>query len=159
MIKIFWGGRGGDTFKTPSPYEQLLPLPTPYFKMFLERSLNDPPPPITPLQASFTATPPPHPSTTPSPHPKNFDHTLDYLVVTLINTDTEILPKFFSWLISRKVYLPVSKFSSRLIKSEINNGRSKAGVVNMSTPLNLVGFWFLLVDTHVSASLFFTISS
>ena len=40
-IKIFLGGgRGGDTFKTPSPYEQLLPLPTPCFKMFLERSLN-----------------------------------------------------------------------------------------------------------------------
>ena len=35
---------GGDTFKTPSPYEQLLPLPTPCFKMFLERSLDDPPP-------------------------------------------------------------------------------------------------------------------
>ena len=63
MIKIFWGGRGGDTFKTPFPYEQLLPLPTPYFKMFLERSLNDPPPPATPLQASFTATPPPQSTT------------------------------------------------------------------------------------------------
>ena len=45
MIKIFRGGRGGDTFKTPSLHEQLLPLTTPYFKMFLERSLNDPPPP------------------------------------------------------------------------------------------------------------------
>ena len=40
MIKIFRGGRGGDTFKTP--YEQLLPLPTSCFKMFLERSLNPP---------------------------------------------------------------------------------------------------------------------
>ena len=48
------GGRGGDTFKTPSPYEQLLTLPTPCFKMFLERSLNDPLPPTTPLQAPFT---------------------------------------------------------------------------------------------------------
>ena len=38
------GGRGGDTFKPPSPYEQLLPLPTPCFEMFLERSLNDPHP-------------------------------------------------------------------------------------------------------------------
>ena len=66
MIKIFCGGRGGDTFKTPSPspYEQLLPLPTPCFEMFLERSLNDPPPPPPPLEASFTATP--SPSTTPS---------------------------------------------------------------------------------------------
>ena len=63
---------------TPSkplpPYEQLLPSPTPYFKMFLERSLNDPPPPTTPLQAPFTATP--SPSITPSPPSKNFDHTL-----------------------------------------------------------------------------------
>ena len=32
--KNFLEGRGGDTFKTPSPYEQLLPLPTPCFKMF-----------------------------------------------------------------------------------------------------------------------------
>ena len=32
MIKIFWGGgRGGDTFKPPSLYEQLLHLPTPCF--------------------------------------------------------------------------------------------------------------------------------
>ena len=33
MIKIFLGGggRGSDTFKTPSPCEQLLPLPTPCF--------------------------------------------------------------------------------------------------------------------------------
>ena len=69
------GGRGGDTFKTSSPYEQLLPLPTPYFKMFLERSLNDPPPLTTPLQASFTATP--SPSITPSPL-KNVNHTLKY---------------------------------------------------------------------------------
>ena len=71
MIKIFRGGRGGNTFKTPPPYKQLLPLPTPYFKMFLERSLNDP---HTPLQASFTAAPHPihHPF---PPPPKNFDHT------------------------------------------------------------------------------------
>ena len=40
--------------KPSSPYEQLSPLPTPCFKMFLERSLNDPPPSSTPLQASFT---------------------------------------------------------------------------------------------------------
>ena len=45
MIKIFrGGGQGGDTFKNHSLYEQLLPLPTPCFKMFLERSLADPPP-------------------------------------------------------------------------------------------------------------------
>ena len=54
-IKIFRGGAGVVTpSKPPPPYEQLLSLPTPYFKMFLERSLNDP---HTPLQAPFTATP------------------------------------------------------------------------------------------------------
>ena len=79
MIKIFRGGRGGDTFKTPPPCEQLLPLPIPCFKMFLERSLNDP---TTPLQASFTATP--SPSTTPPPPPKNFDHTLTISVLFFI---------------------------------------------------------------------------
>ena len=74
MIKIFRGGsRGGDTFKTPSPppYEQLLPLPTPFFEMFLERSLNDPPPPHFKHLSLLPLTP----STTPSPPPKNFDHT------------------------------------------------------------------------------------
>ena len=67
MIKIFRGGgeegRGGDTFENPSLYEQLLPLPTSCFRMFLERSLTDPPPPHS--QAPVTATP--FPSTTPSP--------------------------------------------------------------------------------------------
>ena len=70
----FSGGAGVVTpLKPPPLYEQLLPLPTPCFKMFLERSLNDPPPPTTPLQAPFTATPLPiHHSFSP---PKNFDHT------------------------------------------------------------------------------------
>ena len=27
----FLGGQGGDTFKPPPPYDQLLPLPTPCF--------------------------------------------------------------------------------------------------------------------------------
>ena len=48
---------GGDTFKTPSPLRTTFALPAPCFKMFLERFLNDPPPPTIPLQASFTATP------------------------------------------------------------------------------------------------------
>ena len=72
MIKIFrGGGRGGDTFKTPSPYEQLLPLPTPCFKMFLERSLNDPHPHYH-TSSIFHCYP------LPIHHPfprKNFDHT------------------------------------------------------------------------------------
>ena len=52
------------------PYDQLLPLPTPCFKMFLERSLNDP---HHPTSSIFHCYPLPHPP--PSP-PKNFDHTL-----------------------------------------------------------------------------------
>ena len=33
---------GGDSLKPgPTPYEQFLPLPTPCFKMFSERSPND----------------------------------------------------------------------------------------------------------------------
>ena len=75
MIKIFWGGRGGDTFKIPSPLRTNFAFTHPCFKMFLERSLNDPPPPH--FKQSFTATIPPTPSITPSP-PKNFDHTLGH---------------------------------------------------------------------------------
>ena len=48
---------GGDTFKTPSPYEQLLLLPIPCFKMFLERSLDDLPPPHNKY---LSLLPPPH---------------------------------------------------------------------------------------------------
>ena len=54
----FLGGRCGYTFKTPSPYEQLLSLPTPCFK-FLERSLNNPPLPPHFKHLSLQA--PPHP--------------------------------------------------------------------------------------------------
>ena len=70
MIKIFRGeGRGGDTFKTPSPYEQLLPLPTPCFKMFFWKN-----PSMTPPHFKHPSLlPPPHPPPLP---PKNFDHTL-----------------------------------------------------------------------------------
>ena len=46
--------------KPSPPYEQLLPLPTPYFKMFLERSFNDPPPP-PPHFNHLSLLPPPHP--------------------------------------------------------------------------------------------------
>ena len=51
--------------KPPSPYEQRLPLLTPCFKMFLERSLNDP---HHPTSSTFHCYPP-SPSTTPSPPP------------------------------------------------------------------------------------------
>ena len=66
MIKIFRGAGMVTPSKPPPPYEQLLPLPTPCFKMFLERSLNDPPPP----HFKHLSLLPPSPST-----PKNFDHT------------------------------------------------------------------------------------
>ena len=62
MIKISRGAGVVTPSNPPLPCEELLPLPTPCFKMFLERSLNDPHP-TTPLQASFTAIP--SPSTTP----------------------------------------------------------------------------------------------
>ena len=42
--------------------------------------------------------------------------------------------KFFFSFIFEKLYLPVSKLSNRLKTSGLNNGRSKTGVVNMSTP-------------------------
>ena len=42
--------------------------------------------------------------------------------------------KNVSWLISEKVYLPLCKFSNRMMTSGLNNGQSKTGVVNMSTP-------------------------
>ena len=66
------GGRGDDTFKTPPPTKNLLPLPTPVLKCFWKDPLIIPSTSTTPLQASFTADPLPihHPS-----HPKNFDHT------------------------------------------------------------------------------------
>ena len=76
MIKIFrgGGGRGGHTFK-PLSIRKTFAFTHPCFKMFLERSLNDPQPRTIPLQASFTATPSPHPPLLP---PKNLDHTLPY---------------------------------------------------------------------------------
>ena len=70
-------------WKPPSPYEQLLPLPTPCFKTFLERSLNDlhPPPP----HFKHPSLLPPSPFTTPSPPPKNFDRTLAGFDWTLLS--------------------------------------------------------------------------
>ena len=70
MIRIFRGAVVVTPSKPPPPYKQLLPLPTPCFKMFLERSLNDPPPP----HFKHLSLLPPSPSTTPFP-PKNFDYT------------------------------------------------------------------------------------
>ena len=65
MIKIFRGeSKGCDTFKIPSPYEQLLPLPTLVLRYFKKDPLMTP---TTTLQALFTATHCYH---------KNLNHTL-----------------------------------------------------------------------------------
>ena len=74
MIKIFRGAGVGTPSKPPPPYEQLLPLPIPCFKKFLERSLNDPPTPHHPTSSTFHCYPPPHPTSStfhcyPPPHP------------------------------------------------------------------------------------------
>ena len=72
MIKTFQGGRGDDTFKTPSPYEQLLPLPTTCFKMFWKDSLMIP---HHPTSSIFHCYPLPIHHPYPPPPPTNFDHT------------------------------------------------------------------------------------
>ena len=86
MIKIFRGGRDGDTFKTPFPLRIAFALPTPCFKTFLERSLNDlhPPPP----HFKHPSLLPPSPSTTPPP--------LKILIVHLPDL-TELYGRKASW--------------------------------------------------------------
>ena len=82
-VRAIFLGRGAGMVTPsilPPPYKQLLRLPTPYFKMFLERFLNDTHPP---LQASFTVTPTPAPI-------KNFNRTLRQSI------DLEIVPFRFS---------------------------------------------------------------
>ena len=82
MIKIFRGGRGGDTFKTPSPPTNNFCLyPPPVLRRLWKDPLMTPHPPTTPLQASFTATPLPihHPFP-----PKNFDPTPTNLLMTVV---------------------------------------------------------------------------
>ena len=54
----------------------------------------------------------------------------------------EECPKKFSWRISKKVYLPVSKFSNRMITSGLNNGRLNTSDVNMSTPPKYCGNFY-----------------
>ena len=75
MIKIFCGDRGGDTFKPPLPLRTIFAFTHPCFKMFLERSLNDPPPPHF---KHLSLPPPPHPPPLPSPPTENFNHTPSY---------------------------------------------------------------------------------
>ena len=69
MITIFQGGRGGHTSKIPSPYEKVLPLPTPCFlRCFWKDPLM-----THPTSSIFHCYPLPihHPFP-----PKNFNHTL-----------------------------------------------------------------------------------
>ena len=89
MIKTFQGGgRGGDIFKTPSLYKQLLPLSTPCFKMFLERSLNDPHHPTSSIFHSYPLPPP----------PKNFDHTQTHKTLILTHPHTDTYTDTSTWL-------------------------------------------------------------
>ena len=72
MIKIFWGGRGGDTFETPSPPTNNFCLyPPPVLRCFWKDPLMTP---HHPTSSTFHCYPPPHPP--PLPPPKNFDHAL-----------------------------------------------------------------------------------
>ena len=73
MINIFWGGggRGGDTFDTPSPLRTTFAFTHPCFKMFLERSLNDPHHPTSSIFHCY-----PLPIHHPFSIHKNVDHTL-----------------------------------------------------------------------------------
>ena len=49
-----------------------------------------------------------------------------------IITKTRTIPKHFPWVISEKVYLPVSNLSNRMMTSGLNNRRSKTLLANMS---------------------------
>ena len=72
MIELFWEGGRVVTPSKPLPLtSNFCHYPPPVLRCFQEDPLMTPPP-TTPLQASFTATPP-HPPPLP---PKNFDHTL-----------------------------------------------------------------------------------
>ena len=78
MIKIFRGGRGGDTFETPSPPTNNFCLyPPPVLRCFWKDPLMTPHPP--PPHFKHVSLLPPSPSTTPSP-PKNFDHAPNDLI-------------------------------------------------------------------------------
>ena len=75
MIKIFrGGGRDGDTFETPSLYEQLSPLPTPVLRCFWIDLLMNPHHPTSSIFHCY-----PSPSTTPSPPIKMFLWCLQYV--------------------------------------------------------------------------------
>ena len=57
---------------------------------------------------------------------------LIFLFTHVTTNKREISETNFPWLISKKVYLFVSKLLNRMIKSGLNNGQSKTSVVNIS---------------------------
>ena len=90
----FSGGQGWWHLQNPSPYEQLLPLPTPCFKMCLERSLIDPPPPPSPSHfRHLSMLSPPHPPPLPPPLKILIIH-MCILIILFIQAGT-VLPDSF----------------------------------------------------------------
>ena len=76
-LKFSVGGQRWWHLQNPLPPTNNFCLyPPPVLRCFWKDPLMTPQPPTIPLQTPFTATP--SPSSTPSPHPKNFGHTLSY---------------------------------------------------------------------------------
>ena len=107
MIKIFCGGRGGDTFKPPPPPTNNFCLyPSPILRYFWKDPVTTSPTSTTPLQASFTATPLPiHHPFLPS---KNFDRTQGVSAHNL----KSVLQEFFCFLTGVMMFRWNVNFSS-----------------------------------------------
>ena len=93
-----WGVRVWH-LQTLLPHEQLLPLPTPYCKMFLERSLNDL---HHPSSSIFNCYSPPHPPPMP-PINKKFYHTHGGVILTYPDKCNWQLLKYFYFNFSIKL--------------------------------------------------------
>ena len=88
MIKIFRGGRGGDTFKPRSPPTNNFCLyPPPILRCFWKDPLMTP---TTPLQVSFTATPLPIHHPFPPPLKILIVHLLPDLPVIICIKQTDV---------------------------------------------------------------------
>ena len=74
MIKIFWGGQGGDTFKPPPRTNNFCLYPPPVLRCFWKDPLMTPCPhhPTSSILHCYPLLPHPPPLLP----PKNFDHTL-----------------------------------------------------------------------------------
>ena len=105
MVKIFRRhGGGGDTFKSPSPYEQLLPLSTPVLRCFWKDPLMTP----TPTSSILHCYPLPHPP--PLPPIKIFNHTLS--VVQIVDKFDDMS----SWACHKKFCLSSIGYLDTLLK-------------------------------------------